>query len=336
MKRLVAALLAMVAIGAQAADITGAGATFPFPIYSKWAEAYKAQTGIGLNYQSIGSGGGIRQIKAKTVDFGASDMPIKAEDLDRDELVQFPAIIGGVVPVVNVEGIQPGQLKLTSDIVAGIFLGRITKWNDPAIQSINPDIKLPAQNITVVHRSDSSGTTFLFTDWLSKSNAEWKERIGAGAGVKWPVGIGGKGNEGAAATVQQVKGSIGYMEYAYAKKNRIPHVQLRNRDGKFVEPDDVTFKAAAEGAEWTGTNGFSTVLTNQPGAKSWPITGASFIIMHRKQADPLTGRAVLKFFNWAYKNGGKMAEDLDYVHLPKSLQDKVRVEWTKLNLGEIK
>lgn len=336
MKKLAAALLATLAISAQAADITGAGATFPFPIYSKWAEAYKAQTGIGLNYQSIGSGGGIRQIKARTVDFGASDMPLKIDELDKEDLVQFPAIIGGVVPVVNLEGIQPGQLKLTSDIVAGIFLGKIKLWNDPAIQSINADIKLPAQNITVVHRSDSSGTSFLWTNWLSQTNAEWKDRVGAGTGVKWPAGVGGKGNEGVAATVQQIKGSIGYIEYAYAKRNKIPHVQLRNRDGKFVQPDDSSFKAAADGAEWTGANGFATVLTNQAGAESWPITGASFIIMHRKQADPLTGRAVLRFFNWAFNNGGKMAEELEYVHLPKGLQDKVRVEWTKFNLGEIK
>jgi phosphate transport system substrate-binding protein len=336
MKQLVAALLAMLAISAQAADITGAGATFPFPIYSKWAEAYKAQTGIGLNYQSIGSGGGIRQIKAKTVDFGASDMPLKLEDLEKDDLVQFPVIIGGVVPVVNVEGIQPGQLKLTSDVVAGIFLGKITRWNDTAIAALNPDTKLPAQNITVVHRSDSSGTTFLFTDWLSKTSAEWRDQVGAGAGVKWPVGVGGKGNEGVATQVQQVKGAIGYVEYAYAKRNKIPHTQLKNRDGKFVQPDDLTFKAAADGAEWSGTNGMYTLLTDQKGQNAWPITGASFIIMHKKQQDPLVGRAVLKFFSWAFNNGGKMAEDLDYVHLPKSLQDKVRVEWTKFNLGEIK
>lgn len=336
MKQFVAALLVTLAINAPAADLTGAGATFPFPIYSKWAEAYKAQTGIGLNYQSIGSGGGVRQIKAKTVDFGASDMPLKQEELDKEDLVQFPAIIGGVVPVVNVEGIAPGQLKLTSDVVAGIFLGKITKWNDPAIQSINADIKLSAQNITVVHRSDSSGTSFLWTNWLSQTNTEWKEQVGAGTGVKWPVGIGGKGNEGVAAVVQQVKGSFGYVEYAYAKKNRIPHASLKNRDGRFVQPDDLTFKAAADGAEWTGTNGFATVLTNQSGQNAWPITGASFIIMHKKQQDPLVGRAVLKFFSWAFNNGGKMAEDLDYVHLPKSLQDKVRVEWTKFNLGEIK
>ena len=338
MKQLVASLLATLAISAQAVDLTGAGATFPYPIYSKWAEAYKAQTGIGLNYQSIGSGGGIKQIKAKTVDFGASDMPLKLEDLQKDELVQFPAVIGGVVPVLNVEGVQPGQMKLTAELVSAIFLGNINRWNDPAIAAVNPDIKLPAQSITVVHRSDSSGTTFLFTDWLSKTSPEWKERVGTGPGVKWPASasVGGKGNEGVAAQVQQIRGAIGYVEYAYAKRNKIPHTQLKNRDGKFVQPDDDTFKAAADGAEWSGTNGMYTLLTDQKGARSWPITGASFIIMHQKQADPTVGRAILKFFSWSFANGGKMSEDLDYVHLPKSLQDKVRVEWTKFGLGEIK
>jgi phosphate transport system substrate-binding protein len=335
MKKLVAVASLLVSTVVSAADLTGAGATFPFPIYSKWAEAYKAQTGIGLNYQSIGSGGGIKQIKAKTVDFGASDMPLKQDELDREELVQFPVIIGGVVPVVNIEGVQPGQLKLTGDIIANIYMGKITRWNDPAIQSVN-EIKLPDQAITVVHRADGSGTSFLWTDWLSKVNTEWKDRVGAGTQVKWPTGIGGKGNEGVAAMVQRTRGSIGYTEYAYAKKNKIAHAQLKNRDGKWVLPDDETFKAAADAAEWTGTNGMATILTDQKGQKAWPITGASFIIMHKKQQDPLTGRAVLKFFSWAFNNGSKMAEELDYVALPKSLQDKVRVEWTKFNLGEIK
>ena len=334
-------LLAMVALAVtsavvSAADLTGAGATFPYPIYSKWAEAYKAATGIGLNYQSIGSGGGIKQIKAKTVDFGASDMPLKQEDLDKEDLVQFPAIIGGVVPVVNIEGVVAGQLKLTSEVVADIYLGKITKWNDPAITTLNPDVKLPAQSITVVHRSDGSGTSFLFTDWLSKTNAEWKEKVGAATAVKWPMGVGGKGNEGVVAMVQQAKGSIGYVEYAYAKKNKLSHTQLKNRDGKFVQPDDLTFKAAADAADWTGTNGMSTILTDQKSQNAWPITGASYIIMHKKQQDPLVGKAVLKFFSWSFNNGAKMSEDLDYVHLPKALQDKVRVEWTKFNLGEIK
>jgi phosphate transport system substrate-binding protein len=336
MRHLIALLLLAVTTHIQAADLTGAGATFPFPIYSKWAEAYKAATGIGLNYQSIGSGGGIKQIKARTVDFGASDMPLKQEELDKEDLVQFPAIIGGVVPVVNIEGIESGKLKLTGDVIAAIYLGKITKWNDKAIQEINSDIKLPDLTITVVHRADGSGTSFLWTDWLSKVNAEWKDRVGAGTAVKWPTGIGGKGNEGVAAMVQRTKGAIGYTEYAYAKKNKIAHASLKNRDGKFVQPDDLTFKAAADAADWTGTNGMATILTDQKGQNAWPITGASFIIMHKKQQDPLTGRAVLKFFNWAFNNGGKMSEELDYVHLPKSLQDKVRIEWTKFNLGEIK
>lgn len=336
MKKLIAIASIFLSTIASAADITGAGATFPYPIYSKWAEAYKAATGIGLNYQSIGSGGGIKQIKAKTVDFGASDMPLKQEDLDKDDLVQFPAVIGGVVPVVNIAGIAPGQLKLTSDVIARIYMGRITKWNDPAITDLNPGLALPSQGITVVHRSDGSGTTFLFTNWLSKTSPDWKAAVGEGTAVKWPTGVGGKGNEGVAAMVQQAKGSIGYVEYAYAKRNKLSHTQLKNREGKFVQPDDETFKAAADGADWTGTNGMATILTDQKGQNSWPITGASFIIMHKKQQDPLVGRAVLKFFSWSFNNGAKMSEELDYVHLPKALQDKVRVEWTKFNLGEIK
>ena len=335
MKKLFA-VLALITGVASAADITGAGATFPYPIYSKWAEAYKAQTGIGLNYQSIGSGGGIKQIKAKTVDFGASDMPLKIDELDKEGLVQFPAIIGGVVPVVNINGIQAGQLKLTAELISAIYLGKITKWNEKQIVDINPDVKLPDLSITVAHRADGSGTSFLWTDWLSKTSPEWKDKVGAGSQVKWPTGIGGKGNEGVAAVVQRVNGAIGYVEFAYAKKNKIAHAQVKNRNGKFVQPDDETFKAAAEGAEWTGSNGMSVILTNMPGEKSWPITGVSYIIMHRQQADPLVGRAVLKFFNWAYKNGGQMATDLDYVPLPKDVVSKVHVEWTKFNLGEIK
>ena len=334
MKKLFAMLLLITGV-ASAADITGAGATFPYPIYSKWAEAYKAQTGIGLNYQSIGSGGGIKQIKAKTVDFGASDMPLKSDELDKEGLVQFPAIIGGVVPVVNINGVQPGQLKLTAELVSAIYLGKITKWNDPQIQAIN-EIKLPDVSITVVHRSDGSGTSFLFTNWLSKTSSEWKANVGEGTQVKWPTGVGGKGNEGVAAMVMQAKGSIGYVEYAYAKKNKLSHTILKNRDGKFVEPDDETFKSAANNAEWSTTNGMYNILTDQSGKNSWPITGVSYIIMHRQQQDPLVGRAVLKFFNWAYNNGGQMATDLDYVPLPTDVVSKVRVEWTKFNLGEIK
>ncbi|CAM8648309.1 PstS ABC-type phosphate transport system, periplasmic component [Oxalobacteraceae bacterium] len=323
----------VLAMSAHAADLTGAGATFPYPIYSKWAEAYKATTGIGLNYQSIGSGGGIRQIKAKTVDFGASDMPLKPEELEKEGLVQFPAIIGGVVPVFNLDGIAAGQLKLTSDVIAGIHLGKITKWNAAEIASLNPGVNLPAMNITVVHRADGSGTTFLWTDFLSKTNAEFKNTVGAGSAVKWPTGVGGKGNEGVAANVQRVKGSFGYIEYAYAKKNKIAYAQLKNLDGEFVLPDDETFKAAASGADWAGTPGMGVVLTNQSGKNSWPATGASFIMMHKSQADGLTGRAVLKFFDWAYKNGSAMATELDYVPLPPATVKLIQDSW-KANLKD--
>lgn len=332
MKNLLLYLLLFTGV-ASAADITGAGATFPFPIYSKWAEAYKAQTGIGLNYQSIGSGGGIKQIKSKTVDFGASDMPLKQEDLEQSGLIQFPAIIGGVVPVVNIEGVLPGQLKLTSEVLAAIYMGKITKWDDKAIVDLNLGVKLPSQSITVVHRSDGSGTSFLFTNWLSKTNQEWKEKVGEGTQVKWPAGIGGKGNEGVAAMVMQAKGSIGYVEYAYAKKNKLTYTQLKNREGKFVLPDDETFKASASGADWSQMN---VILTDQKGKDAWPITGVSYILMHKKQDDPLTGRAVLKFFNWSFTNGERMAIELDYVPLPKDVVVKVRNEWSKFNLGEIK
>jgi phosphate transport system substrate-binding protein len=317
----------LLAVSTQAADLTGAGATFPYPIYSKWAEAYKAATGIGLNYQSIGSGGGIRQIKAKTVDFGASDMPLKQEELDKEGLVQFPAIIGGVVPVLNLDGIAPGQLKLTADVIAAIHLGKITKWNASEIASLNPGVTLPATNITVVHRADGSGTTFLWTDFLSKTNADFKNTVGAGTAVKWPTGVGGKGNEGVAANIQRVKGSFGYVEYAYAKKNKITFAQLKNRDGEFVLPDDETFRAAAATADWAGTPGMGVVLTNQTGKNSWPATGASFILMHKTQAEGITGRAVLKFFDWSYKNGSAMATELDYVPLPAATVKLIQDSW---------
>jgi phosphate transport system substrate-binding protein len=312
---------------AKAADITGAGATFPYPIYAAWAQEYKKATGNGLNYQSIGSGGGIKQIKAKTVDFGASDMPLKAEDLDADGLMQFPAIMGGVVPVINVEGVTPGQLKLTGQVVADIYLGKITKWNAPEIAALNPGVKLPADDITVVHRADGSGTSFLFTDYLSKTSPDFKTKVGAGTAVKWPTGVGGKGNEGVAANVQRIKNSIGYVEYAYAKKNKMSHTQLKNKDGQFVQPDDETFKAAAAGADWTKTPGFAVVLTDQAGKSSWPITGASFILMHKSQADTAKGKEVLKFFDWAYKNGGAMAADLDYVAMPAPVVKLVQDAW---------
>lgn len=317
----------LMALSVHAADLTGAGATFPYPIYAKWAEAYKAATGIGLNYQSIGSGGGIKQIKSKTVDFGASDMPLKVEDLEKEGLIQFPAIMGGVVPVVNLDGVAPGQLKLTADVMAAIHLGKITKWNAPEILALNPDVKLPGTAITVVHRADGSGTTFLWTDYLSKANADFKATVGSGTAVKWPAGVGGKGNEGVAANVQRIKGAFGYVEYAYAKKNKISHAQLKNRDGEFVQPSEDSFKAAAANADWVGTPGMGVVLTNQPGKASWPATGASFILMHKSQPDALTGRAVLKFFDWAYKNGGAMASDLEYVPMPPAVVKQVSDAW---------
>ena len=319
--------LALTSTVVSAADITGAGATFPYPIYSKWSEAYKAATGIGLNYQSIGSGGGIKQIKAKIVDFGASDMPLKQEELDKEGLMQFPAIIGGVVPVVNIDGVAAGQLKLSSEVIADIYLGKVTKWDHPSITAINPGLKLPNANISVVHRSDGSGTTFIWTNWLSKTNQEWADKVKDGTAVKWPMGVGGKGNEGVSAVVQQLKNSIGYVEYAYAKKNKIPHAQVKNRDGNFVQPSDDTFKAAAANADWANAPGFYLLLTDQKGKDAWPITGASFIVMHRQQTDVLTGRAILKFFDWSYKNGAKMSEDLEYVHLPQSVIKLVNEKW---------
>lgn len=327
MKKIILTLLAALTVTAQAAEFTGAGATFPYPIYAKWAEAYKAQTGIGLNYQSIGSGGGIRQIKGKTVDFGASDMPLKQDELDKEGLMQFPAIIGGVVPVINIDGVQPGQLKLTPELIANIYMGKINKWDHPSIQAVNPGLKLPSANISVIHRSDGSGTTFIFTNWLSKTVPEWAEKVKEGPAVKWPVGSGGKGNEGVAAMVQQMKNSIGYVEYAYAKRNKIPHAQVRNRDGNFVQPSDDTFKAAAANADWANAPGFYLLLTDQKGKDAWPITGASFILMHKQQADSLTGRAVLKFYDWSFKNGGQMAADLEYVHLPQSVITLVQNHW---------
>jgi phosphate transport system substrate-binding protein len=319
---------------ALAADITGAGATFPYPVYAKWAEAYKAVSGNGLNYQSIGSGGGIKQIKAKTVDFGASDMPLAAEELEKEGLTQFPAIMGGVVPVVNLDGVAPGQLKLTGPVLADIYLGKITKWVAPEIAALNPGVKLPTVDIVVVHRSDGSGTTFLWTDFLSKTSPEFKSAVGAGTAVKWPTGVGGKGNEGVAANVQRINGSIGYIEYAYAKKNKIAHTQIKNRDGQYVQPDDETFKAAAAHADWEKTPGMAVVLTDQAGKQSWPITGASFILMHKVQADPAKGKEVLKFFDWAYKNGGAMASELEYVAMPSAVTKLVGDVWkTQLKDG---
>jgi phosphate transport system substrate-binding protein len=314
---------------AQAVDITGAGATFPYPIYSKWADAYKTKTGVGMNYQSIGSGGGIKQIQSKTVDFGASDMPLKPDELDKSGLMQFPAIIGGVVLVVNLEGIKPGELKLTGPLVADIYFGKIKKWNEKPIAEVNPSTKLPDENITVVRRSDGSGTTFLFTDYLSKVSPEWKEKVGSSTAVAWPEGVGGKGNEGVSSYVQRIKGAIGYVEYAYAKKNKMTYTALQNRDGTYLLPDDSKFQAAAAYADWKNAPGFYQILTHQPGKDSWPITGASFILMQKAQDKPANAQEVLKFFDWSFKNGQKMAEELDYVPLPNSLVAMIADSWKK-------
>ncbi len=323
---LAAATLAF-GVSAQAVDVTGAGATFPYPIYAKWAEAYKAKTGVSMNDQSIGSGGGIAQIKAKTVDFGASDMPLKPEDLQAAGLMQFPAIIGGVVPIINLEGVAPGAMRLTGPVLADLYLGKIKTWNDKAITELNPGLKLPADPITIVRRSDGSGTSFIWTDYLSKVSPEWKQKVGAGTAVAWPEGVGGKGNEGVAAYVQRIKGSLGYVEYAYAKKNRMTYAQVQNRDGQFVAPDDATFQAAAAYADWKAAPGFYQILTDQPGKTSWPITGASFILMKVRQGKPESGVEVLKFFDWALKNGQKLASDLDYVPMPDSVAKLVADAW---------
>ncbi|SMC17116.1 phosphate transport system substrate-binding protein [Andreprevotia lacus DSM 23236] len=317
-------------VNAMAADITGAGATFPYPLYAKWAEQYKAKTSTGLNYQSIGSGGGIKQIQAKTVDFGATDKPLTAAELDKAGLAQFPTVMGGVVPVANLEVVKGGELKLAPAVLSDIFLGKITKWNDPAIAKLNPGIKLPDQNITVVHRADGSGTTWIFTNYLSKVSTEWKEKVGNDASVSWPVGVGGKGNEGVAQYVQRIKGAIGYVEYAYAKQNKMDYTQLQNKAGNFVLPDDATFKAAAANADWKNTPGFAVVLTDQAGKEAWPITGATFILVYKKQDKPEVGHEVLKYFDWAYKEGDKTAADLDYVALPDVVKNEVRASWKQI------
>ena len=332
-KILAGAAAALVMTTSFAADMTGAGATFPYPIYAKWAEGYKAATGNGLNYQSVGSGAGIKQIKAKTVDFGASDMPLKADELEKEGLMQFPAIMGGVVAVVNVEGVTPGQLKMTGPVLADIYMGKITKWNAAPIAALNPGVKLPDTDITVVHRADSSGTSFLWTDFLAKTSPAWKESIGSGTTVKWAVGVGGKGNEGVAANVQRIKGSIGYVEWAYAKKNKLSHTQLRNKEGVDLQPSDDVFKAAAANAEWTKAPGFGVVLTDGAGKQSWPVTGVSYILMHKEQADANKGKEVVKFFDWAFKNGAPAAAELDYVPMPASVVKQVQDAW-KANLKD--
>ncbi|WP_028454174.1 phosphate ABC transporter substrate-binding protein PstS [Chitinilyticum litopenaei] len=315
---------------AFAGDITGAGATFPFPLYAKWAEQYKAATKVGLNYQSIGSGGGIKQIQAKTVDFGASDKPLKKEELDKAGLIQFPTVMGGVVPVVNLEAVKGGELKLTPQVLADIYLGKISNWNDKAIADLNPGIKLPDQKITVVYRADGSGTTWIFTNYLSKVSTEWKDKVGNEASVQWPTGVGGKGNEGVSQYVGRIKGSIGYVEYAYAKQNKMDFTQLKNKAGSFVQPDDSTFKAAAAAADWKGTPGFGVILTDQAGKDAWPITGATFILMHAKQDKPEQALEALKFFDWAYKNGDKSALEMDYVPMPDNVKNEVRSNWKQI------
>ncbi len=311
-----------------AADLSGAGATFPYPIYAKWAEAYKGKTGVGLNYQSIGSGGGIKQIKAKTVDFGASDMPLEPKDLNESGLMQWPTVMGGVVPVVNVPGIGPGQLKLTGPLLADIYLGRVAKWNDPAITRLNPGVKLPDKAISVVHRSDGSGTTFIFTHYLSQVSPEWKQKVGENTSVSFPTGVGGKGNEGVASYAGRIPGAIGYVEYAYALQNKLAYTLMQNQAGQLVKPSSESFQAAAANADWAKAPGFYLLLTNQPGAKSWPITGATFILFYKRQAKPETAREVLKFFDWAYQNGDKMAEQLDYVPMPDSVVSLVQKAWS--------
>ena len=333
MNKLLAILLATISISVTAGDITGAGATFPYPIYSKWAEAYKKETNIGLNYQSIGSSGGIRQIDAKTVTFGASDAPVAGDKLAANGQIQFPAIIGGTVAIVNLEGFRPGELRITGAVLAEVYLGDITKWNDPRLTALNPGKRLPDQAITVVHRADGSGTTFNFTDYLTAVSKPWADRVGRGAAVKWPAAssVGGKGNEGVAANVQRVKGAIGYVEYAYVKKNNLVFLQLQNRNGKYVSPDDLTFAAAAAGADWFSVPGMGISIVDQKGDATWPISTASFIIMYKEPADKAASQEVLKFFDWAFKNGRKMAEELDYVTLPDSVTAKIRSQvWSQI------
>ncbi|MCA1526728.1 phosphate ABC transporter substrate-binding protein PstS [Bradyrhizobium yuanmingense] len=310
-----------------AADITGAGATFPFPIYSKWADAYKKETGNGLNYQSIGSGGGIKQIQAKTVTFGATDAPLKAEQLEKDGLVQWPMVMGAIVPVVNIEGVKPGELVFDGETLANIYLGKITKWDDAAIKKLNPNAKLPSEAITVVRRSDGSGTTFNFTNYLSKASADWKSKVGEGTAVEWPVGVGAKGNEGVSGNISQTKNSIGYVEYAYAKQNKLTHTGLVNKAGKPVQPTVEAFQAAASNADWSKAPGYYVILTEQPGEKSWPITAATFILMHKSATDKAAAQEAIKFFRWAFKNGGKMAEELDYIPMPDSVVQQIEKTW---------
>jgi phosphate transport system substrate-binding protein len=328
MKTIVAAGLVAASTSAFAADITGAGATFPFPIYSKWADAYKKETGNGLNYQSIGSGGGIKQIEAKTVTFGATDMPLKVDQLTKSGLVQWPMVMGAIVPVINVEGVKPGEVVFDGQTLADIYLGKITKWDDPAIKKLNPKVSLPSEAITVVRRSDGSGTTFNFTDYLSKASAEWKTKVGSGTAVEWPVGVGAKGNEGVSGNISQTRNSIGYVEYAYAKQNKLTFTALINKAGKSVQPTVASFQAAASNADWANAPGYYVILTDQPGEQSWPITASTFILMHREPADKATSAEAVKFFKWAFANGGKMAEELDYIPMPDAVVKLIEKTWS--------
>jgi phosphate transport system substrate-binding protein len=333
-KSLIAAVgLTALAATSWASDITGAGASFPFPVYVKWAEGYKAVTGTGMNYQSIGSSGGIRQIRAKTVTFGATDAPLSGAELDKDAMVQFPAIIGGTVPVINLDGFKPGELRVTGPVLAEMVTGKISKWNDPKFAALNPGKNLPNELITVVHRADGSGTTFNWTDYLSVVSKEFADTVGKGASVKWPAptSVGGKGNEGVAANVNRIKGSLGYVEYAYVKKNNMNFMQVQNANGKYVSPDDLTFAAAAAGADWFSVPGMGVSMVNAKGDTSWPISTASFILMYKNPADKAASNEALKFFDWSFKNGKKMAADLDYVPLPDSLTNEIRAKvWSQI------
>ena len=328
MKAIAAAGLVVASTSAFAADITGAGATFPFPVYSKWADAYKKETGSGLNYQSIGSGAGIKQIQAKTVTFGATDMPLKPEQLEKDGLVQWPMVMGAIVPVVNLEGIKPGELVFDGATLASIYLGKITKWDDPSIAKLNPNLKLPSAAIAVVRRSDGSGTTFNFTDYLSKANDEWKTKVGSGTAVEWPTGVGAKGNEGVAGNVSQTKNSIGYVEYAYAKQNNLTYAAMVNKAGKIVQPTVAAFQAAAANADWANAAGYYLILTDQPGEASWPVTAATFILMRKEPTDKAASAEAIKFFKWAFANGDKIAEDLDYIPMPEPVAKLIEKTWS--------
>ena len=328
LKAIVAAGLVAASTSAFAADITGAGATFPFPIYSKWADAYKKETGNGLNYQSIGSGAGIKQILAKTVTFGATDAPLKADRLDKEGLAQWPMVMGAIVPVVNIDGVKPGELVFSGQVLGDIYLGKITKWDDPAIAKLNPKVKLPSAAITVVRRSDGSGTTFNFTDYLSKANAEWKSKVGSGTAVEWPVGVGAKGNEGIAGNIGQTKNSIGYVEYAYAKQNKLTYAGMVNKAGKTVQPTIAAFQAAASNADWSKAPGYYVILTDQPGDASWPITAATFILMYKDPVDKAASAEAVKFFKWAFEHGDKMAEELDYIPMPDSVVKLIEKTWS--------